>query len=588
MRLTTHLTAAGSETPRPLSTIRTSFVAVEKDGRIGLQRDTSRDSSVSTTRKVSGEADVQTPPALNDKSNVFEKMDSITSKTSLREQPIPESPRTDSVGPVASQSPKKVPVIKLASQSLPSVDKPLGAANAEPRLGAATSSKGHVNGNGIVASVGVLSEKKNDSVGAKDKDKDKMGEKATFRGHSKNSNTTPSTSKATTKILPVSTPKSVSKAPKSPAVANAPKSPVAAVPKLAAKATGKNTLHPEKAAVTPKTNASAPKVGASPASVKKPPPLHHHSGIGFVKPKVKSPTRPVKLPSSLTTHTAASGSKVNPSRQSSSRASGTLQTVDSLGRSPSRISVSTTTTSAPNASGTGHKTLKRQSSNLNPPRPSLGPPPKPKAKEYPPTRKEREIDEGFLARMMRPTQASSSKTNEKAPLTPPRKKVAPRASPRSEVKAAPKFVAVPTKTEIPVPSETAAAPAMIAQDIAVIVNEPPTDSVAAEADLPRESSATVVSAVEQAGTAEEVISIVQEAEGAASADNDHAAVATQQELLSQDSMPETELIDDKSLASDGDNQKDHDPTVSEEPSAPDAVETEIKVQTEQAAEIESF
>ncbi len=190
--------------------------------------------------------------------------------------------------------------------------------------------------------------------------------------------------------------------------------------------------------------------------------------------------------------------------------------------------------------------------------------------------------------MMRPTQASSSKTNEKAPLTPPRKKVAPRASPRSEVKAAPKFVAIPAKAEIPVPSETAAAPAVRAQDLAVIVNEPPADSVAAEVNLPRESGATVDSAVEQAETAEEVISIVQEAEGAASVDSDHAAVAVQQESVSRDGMAETELIDDKRPASDGDNQKDHDPAVSEEPTVPDAVDTEFKVQTEQAAEIESF
>ena len=582
------MTVAGSETPRPLSTIRTSFVAVEKDGRIGLQRDTSRDSSVSTTRKVSGEADVQTPPALNDKSNVFEKMDSITSKTSLREQPIPESPRTDSVGPVASQSPKKVPVIKLASQPPSSVDKPLGAAKSEPKLGAASSNKSHLNGNGIVPSSGALSEKKNDSVGAKDKDKDKMAEKDASRGVSKNLNTTPFANKTATKILPSSTPKSASKAPKSPTVASAPKSPAAAAPKHAARATGKNALHPEKAAITPKTNASAPKIGTSPASVKKPPPLHHPSGVGFVKPKVKSPTRPVKLPPSLTTHTAASGSKVNPPRQSSSRASGTLQTVDSLGRSPSRISVSTTTTSAPNAPGPGHKTLKRQSSNISRPRPSLGPPPKPKAKDYPPTRKEREVDEGFLARMMRPTQASSSKTNEKAPLTPPRKKLAPRVSPRSEVKAAPKFVAIPAKTEIAVPNETAAAPAVIAQDIGVIVNDRPTENAAAEADLPHETNTTVDSAVEQAETAEEVISIVQEAEGAASVDSDHPTVAIQQELVSQDSMPETELIDDESPASDGDNLKDHDPAVSEESIVPDAVDTGIKVQTEQAAEIESF
>jgi hypothetical protein len=136
----------------------------------------------------------------------------------------------------------------------------------------------------------------------------------------------------------------------------------------------------------------------------------------------------------LMTHTAASGSKVNVPRQSLSRASGTLQPPDSLGRSPSRLSVSTVATSTTNAGGGSTKSLRRQNSTINRPRPSLGPPPKPKAKDHPPTKKEKELDEGFLARMMRPTQASSSKVNEKTPTTPPRKTGPPKATPKSESK----------------------------------------------------------------------------------------------------------------------------------------------------------
>ncbi|KAK0735058.1 hypothetical protein B0T26DRAFT_626906, partial [Lasiosphaeria miniovina] len=166
------------------------------------------------------------------------------------------------------------------------------------------------------------------------------------------------------------------------------------------------------------TLASTPKAPRS-SSLKRPPPLQPSpSGTGFVKPKPKSPTRPVTLPPSLTTHTAASGSKVNVPRQSVSRASGGIHTVESLGRSPSRGSISTVATSTKTGETRG---LKRQSSTINRPRPSLGPPPKQVSKDHPPIKKDKEVDESFLARMMRPTQASSSKTAEKVPTTPPRK-----------------------------------------------------------------------------------------------------------------------------------------------------------------------
>ncbi|ORY70260.1 uncharacterized protein BCR38DRAFT_332486, partial [Pseudomassariella vexata] len=135
------------------------------------------------------------------------------------------------------------------------------------------------------------------------------------------------------------------------------------------------------------------------------------TSAGFVKPKPKSPTRPIKLPPSLTTHTAASAHKTGavnpPPRQTLSRASGNV-----AARPASRVSVAATNTA---------KGLKRQNSTINRPRPSFGPPPKPTARDHPVVKKEPHVDESFLARMMRPTQASSSKTADKAPITPPRK-----------------------------------------------------------------------------------------------------------------------------------------------------------------------
>jgi len=60
----------------------------------------------------------------------------------------------------------------------------------------------------------------------------------------------------------------------------------------------------------------------------------------------------------------------------------------------------------------------------------VGPPPKKTTPEKPALKKEKQVDEGFLARMMRPTQSSKSKTSEKAPVTPPRKPPVKRAPTR--------------------------------------------------------------------------------------------------------------------------------------------------------------
>lgn len=55
------------------------------------------------------------------------------------------------------------------------------------------------------------------------------------------------------------------------------------------------------------------------------------------------------------------------------------------------------------------------------------------AKDHPVVKKEAHIDESFLERMMRPTQASKSKVAEKAPITPPKKHGAPASSKKSSV-----------------------------------------------------------------------------------------------------------------------------------------------------------
>ncbi|KAF4970330.1 hypothetical protein FZEAL_10066, partial [Fusarium zealandicum] len=148
------------------------------------------------------------------------------------------------------------------------------------------------------------------------------------------------------------------------------------------------------------------------STTKKPQPLKATtSETGFVKPKPKSPTKPAPLPASLMAPTAASGAKTG--RQI--RSSASSQNLKAPARSPSRASVSATGTHA-----TAGKTVKRQPSNISRSRPSLGVPTK-KSTDHAGAKKDAPVDEGFLARMMRPTQASSSKTAEKVPVTPPRK-----------------------------------------------------------------------------------------------------------------------------------------------------------------------
>lgn len=145
---------------------------------------------------------------------------------------------------------------------------------------------------------------------------------------------------------------------------------------------------------------------------KKPQPLKTSaSETGFIKPKPKSPTKPVHLPPSLMAQTASSGAKGASSRQG--RAPANSQTLGVPGRSSSRAS----------AGSSNAKTVKRQPSNISRSRPSLGMPPKKAATGDAPVKKDIPVDEGFLARMMRPTQASSSKTAEKVPTTPPKKQV---------------------------------------------------------------------------------------------------------------------------------------------------------------------
>lgn len=144
--------------------------------------------------------------------------------------------------------------------------------------------------------------------------------------------------------------------------------------------------------VAPKAPAAAskpaPRLGKKPGSSSPP---------SFTKPRPKSPTRPVRLPGSATAPTAASAA---------------------------RVEVAPAATAKPKDRTLSNPPSLRQHS----PRTSLpaGSKPREKAKDKPKSRlstvSSKASEGSFLNRMMRPTQSSSQKTHEKVePKTPPKK-----------------------------------------------------------------------------------------------------------------------------------------------------------------------
>ncbi|KAH6885963.1 hypothetical protein B0T10DRAFT_408643 [Thelonectria olida] len=391
-----------SESPRPLSKVRTNFVAVEKDGRIGLRRDQSHESSVSR-RRLSMETDAESTSTVPEKPSVASDDVPKVSKPVFHET-IPESPRqppeaekkTDAAPavpdkPTTPLEKKSDPFEKKPDQSKSDAPLPSEPAPKSPTKGAkALTPPAAVNG------------------------KSKM-EKPKEEKPKEPSAFTPVKTTAVKK--PIARPTAISTKPTSKAPAKSPIKTPTSIPdrqhaKPAARAHDKPVV--KKEPTTTRANSSATRSTASSAT-KKPQPLKPAtSETGFVKPKPKSPTKPAHLPPSLMAPTASSVSKGAPARQTQTRSSGNTGNLNVPGRPTSRASVSTT------ASSSG-KTVKRQGSTINrSSRPSLGPPPK-KAGDGSGKKEVAPVDEGFLARMMRPTQSSSSKTTDKAPVTPPRK-----------------------------------------------------------------------------------------------------------------------------------------------------------------------
>ncbi|KAF4499057.1 hypothetical protein FAGAP_4763 [Fusarium agapanthi] len=393
---------SGTESPvRPLSKVRTSFVAIEKDGRIGLRRDPSHESSVSR-RRLSMDTDAESVSTIPDKPSASLE-DAPRAGKPFFQEAIPESPRHQI-------DPPKTPTEQMgAVTDEPSVnpDKKVDAEEPSPSLLPAESA--------TAEPVATEPKKENKPPAAP----------AGANGKTKAENTKEAklpkeTAPAAT--VKVSVPKKATATRPSTISTKAPntkpsaKSPFATRP--AASATHKPEPKPApKAAPAPKKE-SKPAPRTTPTATrpsatnttKKPQPLKPTpSDAPFVKPKPKSPTKPVHLPASLMAPTASSGAKTGRQVQPSA--------------SSQNLSVPARPASRASATGAGvstGKTVKRQPSNVGRSRPSLGPPPK-KTSDPAHPKKEAPVDESFLARMMRPTQASAQKTSEKVPTTPPKK-----------------------------------------------------------------------------------------------------------------------------------------------------------------------
>ena len=151
---------------------------------------------------------------------------------------------------------------------------------------------------------------------------------------------------------------------------------------------------------------------------------------GVKKIAAKPPTQPVKLPSSATAPTAASAAKLGGHAGISRSPSRTSTAGTSTTRKPAPFSKDKPSTSTRGPPSGGSTNVRRKVS-----RPSLPPQQRPhdRPKSRASTVGTKPSDEGFLARMMRPTASSASKTHEKVEVkSPPRPRATAKPKRKSE------------------------------------------------------------------------------------------------------------------------------------------------------------
>ena len=208
-----------------------------------------------------------------------------------------------------------------------------------------------------------------------------------------------------------------------------PKSATSAEPKKEVLKDAKKTTveRPSRPAVGQKAPVAASKPAAKPA--KKPGPT---SLASFTKPRPKSPTRPVRLPGSATAPTAASAAKLE------TAPAATAKPRNRVPSNPTSLRSKPARTSLPAGSKFSEKAKEKPKSRLS-------------------TASSKAPEGSFLDRMMRPTQSSSQKTHEKLEAkTPPKKANGVKPKRKSDGSEKAKSENFETKAEQPI--ETAASP----------------------------------------------------------------------------------------------------------------------------------
>ena len=191
-----------------------------------------------------------------------------------------------------------------------------------------------------------------------------------------------------------STPKNAATPSKQPIYKESPKPATSKEPKKEApNDKGKTTVErPSRPSVAPKAPAAAPKPPSKPAM--KPP---SRSPPSLTKPRPRSLTRPVRLPSSATAPTAASAAKLD------TAAAATAKSRDRVPSNSTSVRQKPARTSLPAVSKPAENAKDKLKSRLS-------------------TVSSRPPEGSFLDRMMRPTQSTSQKTHEKIEAkTPPKK-----------------------------------------------------------------------------------------------------------------------------------------------------------------------
>lgn len=419
---------SASGSPRPLSKVRTSFVAIaDKDGRIGLHRQPSGDSSISE-RKLSGDTDAASSILLDSsRSNVLTSSPDTFrsernrgpsgsfSRAALRDAgagagagptsaaPATTSPSSGPVpGPAATVAEPKASGAATTPGSVPASARSI----ADPSAGASTTTGSVSNSSlasgwsqkGLAASPQIRKAPRGEEAASQRAGTGKPGQGVQESEAQSARDQGQASAKGGENTLDRGVNKDRSSGGAGGTVGNA----VAGTTALNGADKAKTVKLAPAASTQPKTAGKAPetKGNMTPATEKKPTDKKAttaNASPPFVKPRPKSPTQPIKLPERLTTHTGASAAK--------------SKNAPPPVRPASRTSM-----------GTSGRALGRSSSVTGRQHSSFGPPPK-QAVDHPVLKKESKVDEGFLARMMRPTQAYANKVADKVqlpPKTPPR------------------------------------------------------------------------------------------------------------------------------------------------------------------------